>query len=167
MLNKAMGFLKENLFCDCKVSLEDSKFGKLDKKIFGIENKKNLFYGFMLPGTTFGGPELKDKIQSSIGEAYTSTEALRVASASQEPGFWEGINENLKAIARFCDYITHPTKILLALWNWTIEMSFILCLGFCLFSIIMYLCGIKKFNRYIPLAIVIYTILQFINMFVG
>lgn len=178
MIKKATEFLKENLFCDCKVKFEDSKFSKIDNVIFGLNNKKNLLYSFMIPGTTLGLPEVPTRVMSGIGDAYTSqvktgigeaytmaTEAAKEVS-KQDVGFWEGIKQNLETIANFFNYLMHPGKLLLLVWNWTVEISFMLCVLYCIFAVFMYLGGSKKFTKYIPGTVIIYTLIQFINMFI-
>lgn len=73
------------------------------------------------------------------------------------------IKESLVSVAKFLDYIFHPTKILWALWHWTLGMSYWVCLFIALFAIISYLLGNKKFAKYIPFSIGIYALLQAIG----
>ncbi|AWZ48402.1 hypothetical protein C3495_06020 [Clostridiaceae bacterium 14S0207] len=73
------------------------------------------------------------------------------------------INNNLKSIVKFFDYIFHPSKIVCAAWNWTVRVSFILCLLTALISILVYLSGNKKFGKYVSGSIVVYTLIQAIN----
>lgn len=66
----------------------------------------------------------------------------------------------LKAIGEFFSYLLHPSKIFIALWNWTVEISFVLCLFVCLASVLMYIFGYKKYAKFAPLSIFIYTFIQ-------
>lgn len=68
--------------------------------------------------------------------------------------------ESLKTIARFCDYLMNPSKILLAALNWTIEQSYIICLVVALASLLLYVLGDKGKLKYIPISLAIYIFLQ-------
>ena len=86
-----------------------------------------------------------------------------------DPQKWEltqKINEliePLKSIANFLDYIFHPAKIAWLLWNWTLNVSYIVCLSIALFSLISYILGVKKYAKYVPWSIGIYTLIQAIG----
>lgn len=70
---------------------------------------------------------------------------------------------DVKSIVTFCDYIFHPTKILIAIWNCTVRISFIVCLLIALISIVLYLSGNKKFGKYVSGSILVYSLIQAIN----
>lgn len=71
--------------------------------------------------------------------------------------------ESLKTIAKFFDYIMHPAKVILILWNTTLQLSFIICLSICLASILLYIFGNKKYAKWAPISIGIYTLIQAIG----
>lgn len=75
----------------------------------------------------------------------------------------DSIKESLFAIAKFLDYVFHPSKILWLLWNWTLGMSYWICLFIALFAIISYILGVKKYAKYVPFSIGIYALLQAIG----
>lgn len=75
----------------------------------------------------------------------------------------DGIKESLDTIAKFLDYLVHPGQILIALWHWTLGLSFWICLFIALFSLFSYILGVKKFAKYIPWSIGIYALLQAIG----
>lgn len=82
------------------------------------------------------------------------------------PANWtmlKDISESLKSIATLVDYLLHPTKILVSFWNFTWEISFLICLCIALISLIFYICGKKKAAKYIPYSIIVYTIIQAIG----
>lgn len=82
------------------------------------------------------------------------------------PSNWtilKDISESLKAIASLVDYLLHPTKILVSFWNFTWEISFLICLCVALISLIFYICGKKKAAKYIPCSLIVYTIIQAIG----
>lgn len=173
MLNRTLDFIKENLLGECKIKLEDSKFGKFDSLVFGF-TKKNVLYSFLIPGSHFGAPEFPLPVNTGIGQPLDLTIYEKVKPLAQETtvavskdvGFWEGIQQSLDTIAKVCDYILHPGKLALLIWGWTVEMSFIVCVCYCLFAVFMYLSGSKKFTKYVPGAVVVYTLIQFLNMFI-
>lgn len=71
--------------------------------------------------------------------------------------------ESLKTIAEFFNYLMHPVKILVALWNCTLELSFIICLMVSLASILLYIFGFKKYAKWAPASVGIYTLIQAIG----
>lgn len=73
------------------------------------------------------------------------------------------INENLIGIKNFLDYVLHPSRIFIALWNWTFAMSFWICLFIALFSLISYMAGIKKYAKLMPFSVTIYALIQAIG----
>lgn len=70
------------------------------------------------------------------------------------------MTESLKTISELCEYILHPTKIFLNVWNWTVDVSFWIFLIIALFSLVNYVLGIKKFAKYVPWCIGIYAFIQ-------
>jgi hypothetical protein len=71
--------------------------------------------------------------------------------------------ESLKVIAEVFSYLLHPSKLILLLWSCTLELSFIICLLVSLASILMYIFGYKKFAKWAPISIGIYTLIQAIG----
>lgn len=79
---------------------------------------------------------------------------------------WEivkNLNESLKTIAKVCEYLLHPTRILIAFWNFTWEISFVVCLFISMASLILYLTGHKKFAKWIPTSLITYTLIQIVG----
>lgn len=75
----------------------------------------------------------------------------------------ENVTTPLEKIANFIDYLFHPSKILIAFWNWTVELSYIVCLFACITSMLLYLGGNKKFAKYVPGSVIVYTLIRAIN----
>lgn len=73
------------------------------------------------------------------------------------------MKESLDSIAKFLEYIMHPSRIFIALWNWTFAMSFWVCLFVSLFALISYLCGFKKYAKLMPFSVTIYALIQAIG----
>lgn len=73
------------------------------------------------------------------------------------------IKESLKSIANFIDLITHPIKIGILFWNWSVEWSYMLCLLLAIFAVLSYTLGHKKYAKLAPTALVIYIVLQAIG----
>ena len=96
-------------------------------------------------------------------------------SVVENQGFWSKVaasigestfGECIKTIAEFCDYIIHPAKTFLLFWNWTYELSYLICLLVALFGFFMVLLGNKKFKKYISGSIVSYFFINILNMFI-
>lgn len=77
------------------------------------------------------------------------------------------ITNSLKTIATFFNYIMHPTKILLLLWNWTFQLSYFICLLIALFGFFMVVSGNKDYKKYIGGGIISYFFMNILNMFIG
>lgn len=73
------------------------------------------------------------------------------------------IDESLRGIVKFFDYLFHPSKILISTWNWTVKISFTLCMLTALISLLAYLSGNKKYGKCVPGSILVYTLIQAIN----
>lgn len=73
------------------------------------------------------------------------------------------VKNSLQTIATFCDYAIHPTKILIALWEFMVQVSLPTCLLGAMACIILYAMGYKKFGKGITLNLVIYILIQAIN----
>lgn len=73
------------------------------------------------------------------------------------------IYESLRSIIRFFDYLVHPNKILISTWNWTVKISFTLCMLISLISLLAYLLGNKKYGKCVSGSILVYTLIQAIN----
>lgn len=77
------------------------------------------------------------------------------------------VNDSLKSITNFLDYIFHPSKILLAAWQGTVSMSYWITLGIGLFAIIMYIFNIRKYTKLVPLSMFLYIFIQCLNIELG
>ncbi|MBU3098405.1 MULTISPECIES: hypothetical protein [Clostridium] len=70
---------------------------------------------------------------------------------------------SLKTIATFLNYMIHPSLVVKLLWNYTQIYSFWVCLFIAMFSIIFYGLGFKKFIKYVPGSIAVYTLIKMIG----
>lgn len=73
------------------------------------------------------------------------------------------IKESLKTIAQVCKYILHPSKLLLLLWNWTFELSYIICLLIALYGCLMVLTGNRGHKKYVAGGVVGYFFMNILN----
>lgn len=73
------------------------------------------------------------------------------------------IGESLKNISNFLDYLLHPSKILMAIWDMTVSVSYVVCLFVCIGCVLLYILGHKKQAKWIPTSIGIYALLQAIG----
>ena len=69
----------------------------------------------------------------------------------------------VKTIANFLNYITHPSLIIKALWNFTEIYSFWICLSVAMLSAIFYAIGFKKCAKYIPASFAVFTLIKMIG----
>ena len=67
-------------------------------------------------------------ISYTIPQFLAMLEGTSVQRVSKDVSFLTSVENNLTAISEFCNFILHPSKILLLLWNWTFELSYIVCL---------------------------------------
>jgi hypothetical protein len=73
------------------------------------------------------------------------------------------MEENIKKIADALDYIIHPVKILGAIWNSIVDISYAVCLTMCIASVLLYVFGFKKCAKLAPFSLALYTLLQAIG----
>lgn len=78
-------------------------------------------------------------------------------------GTLESIRTSLETISNFIDLITHPIKLAILFWNWTVEWSYILFFLIAAFAVLTYILGFKKYAKLAPASIIIYMILQAIG----
>lgn len=71
---------------------------------------------------------------------------------------WQAI----KTIGKFLNYLIHPGLVLKALWKYTIIYSFWICMFVALISMVLYALGFKKYAKYVPGSIAIYTLIKMI-----
>jgi len=71
--------------------------------------------------------------------------------------------ESIKNIGILANYLIHPGMILKAAWDFTIYVSFWVCLFTCLISLILYGLGNKKCARYAPTSIALYVLIRMIE----
>ncbi|WP_238886361.1 hypothetical protein [Clostridium sp. YIM B02551] len=69
----------------------------------------------------------------------------------------------LKTIAKFLNYLMHPKLIIQALWHFIDIYSFWICLAVALVCIILYGLGYKKFAKYVPTSMAIYSLIKVIG----
>jgi len=67
---------------------------------------------------------------------------------------------SIDTIGKFLNYVMHPSLILKGLWNYTVIYSFWVCMFTALIAIIMYALGFKKYAKYAPASIAIYTFIR-------
>lgn len=85
----------------------------------------------------------------------TSIESLKGAGVDG----WNAI----KTIGSFLNYIVHPSLAVKALWGFTQVYSFWICLFVAIGSMLMYSFGFKKFAKYVPFSIAIYSFIKYIG----
>lgn len=73
------------------------------------------------------------------------------------------IANGLNVLGEFLNYLLHPTRILWLVWNWTIGVSYFVCLCLCTFAILSYIFGYKKWARLAPGSILGYTALKIVD----
>jgi|GEM_PF-7026593 len=71
--------------------------------------------------------------------------------------------DSLKTIAKFLNYLMHPSMIISALWEYTQAYAFWVCLFVALGSMLMYGFGFKKFAKYVPFSLAIYSFIKYIG----
>ena len=71
--------------------------------------------------------------------------------------------EPLKTISDFLSYILHPSKLGMLIWNWTLGMSYWVCLFICIGSLLLYILGHKKPAKFVPISLFVYMLIQSIN----
>lgn len=59
----------------------------------------------------------------------------------------DGVGDSLTTIAKFCDYLLNPAKILIATWNGLVTISIPLCMGITLLAIVMFAVGYKGWGK--------------------
>lgn len=73
---------------------------------------------------------------------------------------WEAI----KNIGEFFYYLMHPKQVLLWLWKCIDLYCFWICLFVTLASVILYSFGFKKFAKFAPTSIALYTLIKAISV---
>jgi len=71
--------------------------------------------------------------------------------------------DSLKTIAHFLNYVMHPGLVIQALWNYTQAYAFWVCLLVCLLAAIAYGLGFKKFAKWIPGSVLIFSFIKAIG----
>ncbi|MBU3112021.1 hypothetical protein [Clostridium lacusfryxellense] len=71
--------------------------------------------------------------------------------------------DSLKTIAKFLNYLMHPSLIVSALWNYTQAYAFWICLLLAMLAAIFYGLGFKKCAKWIPGSIAIFTLIKTIG----
>lgn len=84
-----------------------------------------------------------------------------------DPELYKSMAENIKTIATLCEFLLHPTKLLGAMWNGFVSVSYWVCLAVGLFGLVCMWFGIRKYKKAIPLSIFIYTFVQAVNCQLG
>lgn len=79
-------------------------------------------------------------------------------------GVLEGINDSLKIISKTFDYLFHPAKILICLWNRLVNISGNVLLISALACIILYILGYKKYGKGVTLSFISYVVIQAIGI---
>ena len=79
------------------------------------------------------------------------------------PTNWEWVKDltvSVKSIAEVCNYLLHPSRILIALWNCCFDVSYLVCLLIALISLLLYIIGYKKFAKVIPLSAIVLVLVK-------
>jgi len=69
----------------------------------------------------------------------------------------------LKTIGTFLNYLLHPSLIIKALWTYTNIYAYWVCLFIAIFALILNGIGYKKFTKFIPGSIAIYSLIKLIG----
>lgn len=85
-------------------------------------------------------------------------------------GLLEGIKnvssagwESLKTIADFLNFIIHPSLVVHALWNFTQVYAFWICLLVAMLAAVFYALGFKRFAKWIPGSMAVFTLLKMLG----
>lgn len=73
------------------------------------------------------------------------------------------VKDSFKTIAEVCKYILHPSKLAFLLWNWTFELSYIICIVISLYGCFMVLAGNKGHKKYVAGGVVGYFFMNILN----
>lgn len=76
------------------------------------------------------------------------------------------IRESLKTIAQVCKYILHPSKLLMLLWNWTFELSYLICLLIAMYGFFMIIAGNRGHKKYVAGGVIGYFFMSLLNEFI-
>ena len=71
--------------------------------------------------------------------------------------------DSLKTIADFLNFIIHPSLIIQALWNFTETYAFWVCLLIAILAAVFYALGFKKFAKYIPGSMAVFTLIKMLG----
>jgi len=69
----------------------------------------------------------------------------------------------IKTIGSFLNYVMHPDLAMRALWGFAQVYAFWICLFVALGSMLMYAFGFKKFAKYVPFSIAIFSLIKYIG----
>lgn len=94
--------------------------------------------------------------------SYTIPQFLAMMEFN-DPANALSIKDSLKTIAEVCKYILHPSKMILLFWNWTFELSYIICLLVALYGFFMVLTGNKGHKKYVTGGIIGYFFMNILN----
>lgn len=95
---------------------------------------------------------------TSPAEAWEDLKGFTKAIKDISGDCWDA----LKTIAKFLNYLMHPSLIFKGLWYYTQLYSFWICLFIALISAILYGFGFKKFGKYVPFSLAIYSLIRMI-----
>jgi len=69
----------------------------------------------------------------------------------------------IKTIGTFLNYLMHPSMVVSILWKYTQIYAFWICLFVALGSMLMYAFGFKKFAKYVPFSMAIFSLIKYIG----
>lgn len=75
-----------------------------------------------------------------------------IINVIEKPEIIDNIGQSLESIGRFCDYMLHPTKILLNIWDFTVSSSRIVLVIACIGGYIMYITTDSKKAKIVTLG---------------
>lgn len=68
--------------------------------------------------------------------------------------------DSLKTIAKFLNYVIHPSLVINAFWGFTQAYAFWICLLSAMICILLSALGFKKFIKFVPLSALIFAIIK-------
>lgn len=77
------------------------------------------------------------------------------------------MKDGISTIATFCDYIIHPVKIAIGLWNGIYVISLPVCTTITIVCILLYIMGYKKYGKGATLSTIVLIGIQAIGKIGG
>ena len=66
-------------------------------------------------------------------------------------------------MTKLLEYTCNPQRLIPVIFNWTMQLSYTICLLICIGSIMLYITGCKKSGKWATMSLGIYTLIQAIG----